>query len=127
MTASERLYLQLQQACPIVSASIGTIGVSASVTFQPQATATAAQIAAAHNVIQTFDWSDTATQTYKDSLEPDLVALRNQAAAALAAINTYLAIPTPTLAQVTAEVKAIDLRQQQIIKALARVIQRTNL
>lgn len=126
MTSSNRLYAQLQAACPIVSASIGRDGDSSTVRFQPAASATPAQITAAQNLISTFDWSDAATQTYQDAQEPDLVNLRNQATTALSAIQTYLAIPSPTQAQVVAEVRAIDQRQQQIIKALARLIQRTN-
>jgi hypothetical protein len=125
--SSERLYRKLAEACPYVSASIGTIGVSPSVKFQPAASATAAQIAAAQSVIDTFDWSDAANQTYAASLEPDLTAIKNQVTAALTAIQTFLAIAVPTPAQVAAEVQAIDQRQQAILKALARFVAKAGL
>jgi hypothetical protein len=54
----------------------------------------------------------------RDGQYPDLAALRDQAQTAIANINTYLAIPSPTNAQAVAEVANIDTRQRAIIKAL---------
>jgi hypothetical protein len=124
-TSSQRLFAQLNAICPITAAAVGAIGNSSTVTFQPAAGATAAQITAGQNFINTFDWSAAAQQTWENSLEPDLVALQTAATTAMAAINTYLAIPAPTLAQVTAEVAAIDNRLLSITKALLRTVQRT--
>jgi hypothetical protein len=126
--SSERLYRKLAEACPYVSASIGTMGVSPSVKFEPAASATPAQIAAAQSVIDTFDWSDAANQNYAASLEPDLITLKNQVTAALTAIQNFLALVPPlSLTQLAAEVRAIDQRQQAILKALARLVAKAGL
>lgn len=56
-----RLHLALAAACPIDGVSIQSTG---SATFHPSAVATAAQIAAAQAALASFDWSDTADQTW---------------------------------------------------------------
>lgn len=56
--------------------------------------------------------------------EQPIADLKAQVATAINNIDSFLAIATPTNAQVLAEVKAIDQRQKAIIKALARVILR---
>ena len=48
--------------------------------------------------------------------------LKAQATQAVADINTFLAIASPSNAQVVAEVKKIDQRQRAIIRALARLV-----
>jgi len=116
------MYRQIASACPIISASIGTIGDSTTVKFQPTPAATTAQKAAAQNLIDTFDWSDTAQQAWEDGLEPSFTDLKTTANTALAAIDAYLTIPAPTAAQIGAEVKAIDQRQKKIIQVLLRVL-----
>lgn len=60
----------------------------------------------------------------REASEPDLVAMRDAAAQAVADINTYLAIASPTNAQVMAELRANDQRQRAIIKALVRLTSR---
>jgi hypothetical protein len=85
---------------------------------------TAPQIATANSIIAAWDWSAAADQAARDADEPDLAALRDQATQAVADINAYLAIGSPTQAQAIAEVRAIDLRQRAIIKALGRIVER---
>jgi hypothetical protein len=66
--------------------------------------------------------TDEQVATARDAKEPDLAALRAQAAQAVADITSYLAIAdSATQAQVRAEVKAIDQRQRAVIKALSRL------
>lgn len=60
-----------------------------------------------------------------NAAEPDLTTLRDSATQAVIDINTFLAISSPTNAQVLAEVKAIDQRQRAIIKAIARLVAKT--
>ena len=59
----ERIEETIAAVCPIPvgsSVSIGTFGVSSSVTFVVDPSATAPQIAAAQALIDSFDWSDAA-------------------------------------------------------------------
>jgi hypothetical protein len=63
-------------------------------------------------------------QAARDSAEPDLVALRDQAIQAIADINTFLAILAPTNVQVLAEVRAADIRQRAMIRAIMRLATR---
>lgn len=124
MISVGRLYTQVATVCPVIGVSIGKLGDSTSVQFQPDVAATAAQIAAAQTLINNFDWSDVAQLTWEDNQEPILRGLQIASASAIAAIDTYLAIPTPTPAQVAAEVRALDQRQKQIIQVLLRTIQK---
>jgi hypothetical protein len=62
-------------------------------------------------------------QAARDATEPDLATLRDQVTQAIADINAYLVnADTATNAQVRAEVKAIDVRQRAMIKALGRLV-----
>lgn len=56
--------------------------------------------------------------------EPLLRDLLDDAAARIAQIDTYLAITSPTNAQVTAEFRRAEIAQRRIIQALARLIVR---
>lgn len=123
MNVTIRLHDSIAAVCPIQGVSIGVIGVSATVQFQARSNATGAQLAAAQAVINVFDWSDAAGLAYENSKEPLLADLKAQAAAGIAAIDSYLLIAdTATAAQVRTEVKAIDQRQKKIIQALNRLI-----
>lgn len=82
---------------------------------------TAQQQTQANSIIAAFDFSDAANAAFIQGLEPDLQTLRQQAVQAVADINTFLAIASPTNAQVVAEVRAIDQRLRAIIKAVARI------
>ncbi len=118
-----RLHEIIAAVCPIDGVSVGVDGDSSSVTFIPHPGATAPQIAAGQGVVLSFDWSDNAQSAWLDSKEPLLSDLKTQAAAGIAAIDTYLTIAdTATAVQVRAEVKAIDQRQRKIIQALNRLL-----
>ena len=56
--------------------------------------------------------------------EPFLRDLLDDAQARIAQIDTYLAIASPTNAQVTAEFRRCEIAQKRIIEALARLIVR---
>jgi hypothetical protein len=122
MTTLMRLDAAVRAVAPIWGVAIGA-GNAVSVDYQP--TATQAHRDAAAAVIAGFDWSAAADAAYRDAQEPDLATLRDQATQAVADISTFLAIASPSNAQLAAEVKAIDQRQRAIIKALARLAVRT--
>jgi hypothetical protein len=81
--------------------------------------------AAAQPTINAFDVTEAAETTWIESQEPDLKALKDQAAAATATNTTYLAIGSPTNAQNLAQIRALTQQNQRIISALLRTIQRT--
>ena len=60
----------------------------------------------------------------EDAKEPLLADLKAQAQAAIDANVTYLAIASPSNAQVAAQVRALTQQQQRVIKALNRTLQR---
>jgi hypothetical protein len=117
----QRLHAAIAAVAPIVGLSIGTSGDNATVSVAYNG-ATPAQISAAAAALAAFDWSDAADATFNDAREPDLSALRDQAQAALDANTTYLAIGTPTNAQVAAQVRALTQQNQRIIRAVARLV-----
>lgn len=122
-TTAERLQSAIAVVCPVSGVAIGKMGDSSTVRIDFDPAATIQQRDAAQSVVLAFDWSQQAETAYADSKEPDLSAIRDQAAQAVADINTYLTIAdTATAAQVRAEVKAMDQRQRAIIKALARLV-----
>jgi hypothetical protein len=82
-------------------------------------TATAQQRVSGGAIVSAFDWSSAADASYVSGRIPDLKAVRDQAAAAVSANTTYLAIATPTAAQVAAEVKALTQQMNAVIKAIS--------
>lgn len=125
MNATQRLHESCAAVCPILGVSVPTPGNSGSVVVHFDPSASQAQRDAAAAVVASFDWSQSAQDTWERDKEPDLRDLLDAANAAIADINTYLAIAdTATNVQVRAEVKAIDQRQKRIIQGLKRIIQR---
>jgi hypothetical protein len=61
-----RLHATTAAVCPIIGVSVPTVGTSVGVTFTVDASATAAQITAAQNNINAFDWSDPADASWKN-------------------------------------------------------------
>ncbi len=61
---------------------------------------------------------------FKDSKEPDLSTIRDQATQAAVDNAAFLAIASPSNAQVLVQVKALTQQNSKIIKALGRIIQR---
>ena len=120
--APTRLQIAVSAVCPGAELSVGTIGVSASVTLRFPVGATAQQQSDAQTVVNAFDWSAAADAAYKDAQQPDYAALRDQATAAFNGNATYLAIGSPTNVQVAAQVQALTQQNQKIIKALAKLV-----
>ncbi len=127
MTVLDRLREAVSVVCPIDG--VGPLGSGAigpgNTRLDYSAGATAQQQADAQGVLAAFDWGPPAQDAWERNKEPDLRDLLAAANAAIADINTYLAIAdTATNVQVRAEVKAIDQRQRRIIQGLKRIIQR---
>lgn len=111
--------LQVAVNCFITGVAFGATVDSNSVTITFDPAATILQQAAAIAIAVRFDPSDAAAATF-NAKSGDIANLQSAATAAIAAINTFLAIPSPTAAQAITEVQAIDQRQKQIIQFLER-------
>ena len=61
-------------------------------------------------------------QAARDAREPDLATFRDQAAAAVTANNTFVAITAPSNAQNAAQIKELTRQNSRIIKALLRLV-----
>lgn len=61
----------------------------------------------------------------RDAGEPDLATIRDQAAQSVTDNNTFLAIGSPTNAQVLAQVQKLSQQNNKIIKALGRLVAMT--
>ena len=116
----ERLHFTVAAVCPIV----GVSGTQGAVVVTYRAEATQAERTAAAAAVASFDWSQAAQDAWERGREPNLRDLLDDAAARVAAIDTYLAIASPTNAQVTAEFRRAEVAQKRIIQALVRLIQR---
>ncbi len=63
-----------------------------------------------------------AAATAKDVANPNYATLRDQAQAAIASNDTFLAIVSPTNAQTLAQVKLLTQENTKIIRALAQLV-----
>jgi hypothetical protein len=118
MLVTERLLSTIKTAVPaVVDVSIGAVGNSATVTVSP-----ASQQAAAQATINAFDWSQAAQTAWEDAQNAERTTLRQNAAAALANNNTYIALANPSTAQNTAQIKALT----QQINTLAKFVVKIN-
>lgn len=71
-------------------------------------------VQAATAFMESFDWSDEAELAWKVSKNPHKYAVKQQLAAAIADLEAYIALPTPTAAQV----RTASQRMAQILKAV---------
>ena len=68
-----------------------------------------------------FDWSQAAQDAWEADQKPERRDLRADAAGAVADNATYLAIATPTNAQVAAQVRRLTQQNQRIIRRLIQL------
>lgn len=116
-----RLHQTIAAVCPISSVSVGNLTDRATWAFSPLATATPQQIAAAQTTLDAFDASDAASTAWENDQHPERKALRAAAAQAVTDIDTYLAITTPTVGQVTAQVRRLSQDVRAIIQRLIQI------
>lgn len=116
-----RLHAAVAAVCPIVGIGIGTPGDSATVKIAFAAAATGPQKTAAQAAVNAFDWSQAAEDAWEALQVPDRATLHNAATGALANIDTYLAVPSPTNAQVVAQVRLLSQCVKQVINRLIEI------
>ncbi len=117
-----RLYAQLNAICPLVSSNIGVFGESSTVKLDPSQSATKQQVLDAQAFVDSFDWSDEATQAWIDAKEPALKNAKDSSAQMLTEIDTFLATASKAgLDELRAEAVASAQRQRILVEALARL------
>lgn len=118
MTPQQRARLDaaISAVCPID----GTSGDPPRIDFRPEATPQ--QRAAADAVAAAFDPEDAAAlAAFEEDRQPERKAIRQAATQAVADNDTFLALATPTNAQVVAQVKRLTQQNTRIIRRLAQV------
>ncbi len=116
---AERLLATLSAVCPIESVTAN--GSAENSYFTIKGNATPQQFAAANIAFAAFDWSDAAQATWESLQNPDKKSLNDLATQAIADIDTYLGLASPTSAQQTAAIKKLAQNQKAIIKRLIQV------
>lgn len=111
-----RLHEAVSAVCP-VQGFAGAPG-SAEADYAPAATQ--AQRAAAA-VLASFDWSAEAQAAWEEDQRPRRKALRQVAEAAVEGNDAFLALASPTSAQVLAQVRALTRQNTRIIQRLVEV------
>jgi hypothetical protein len=114
---TERLLEAVRAAAPAVTGlSVGQVGASSTVQVEP-----AYAQAQAQATINAFDWSQAAHDAWVADQKPERKALRQQAAQAIADNEAYLAVASPSNAQVVAHVRRLTEQNNRIIKRLVQV------
>lgn len=117
MTITDRLTATCRAAAPgIVGVSTGRVGDSSTVEVQPAGLQSICQ-----SVIDTFDWTAAAQLAWEEDQHPERKTLRQAASGAVADIDTYLALASPTNAQVVAQVRRLSQDVRALIKRLVQL------
>lgn len=111
---SRRLHEAAAAVCPILS-------VSSDGTVQPASGATGQQIAAAEAAVAAVDRSFQAQAAWEADRVPERKALRDAAQQAVADLDTFLAIPSPTNAQNAAAVRRLAQMMRAVIRRLVQL------
>lgn len=114
MRALLSLHAAIASVCPID-------GVSRDGRIDYAQRATAEQRAAALGVFAGFDFSDAAQAVREAQSIPERKDLRDQAAQAIADNDTYLALASPSNAQVSAQVRRLTQQNKRLIARLIQV------
>ena len=83
--------------------------------------ATAEQQTQGNAILAAFDWSEEAHVAWVEDQYPDRKAIRQAAAGAIADNDAFLALASPTNAQVLAQVKRLTQQNTRIIKRLIQI------
>lgn len=123
MPASQtmRLTKLIAAVCPIDGVSVGRHWVPSTVEIQFTPSATDQQKAAAQAVVAAFDPSDEAQSAWEADQQPDKRDLRAAAANAIADLDAFLALASPSNAQTLAIVRKLCQQNRAIIKRLIQV------
>lgn len=112
-----RLHESIAAVCPIE----GVKGEQGSIVIDYGSTATVPQRTAALAAVAAFNYSDAATDAWMEDRRPERKAIRQAATQAVADNDTYLAIATPSNAQVAAQVRRLTQQNNRIIPRLIQV------
>lgn len=115
-----RLHEAVAAVCPITRVAVVDAAAKQAV-FDAADGASEQQIAAANNVIATFDWSQAAEDAWTAASKPDRAAIRQAATQAIADNDSFIALPTPTNAQTVAQVRKLCQQNSRIIKRLVQI------
>lgn len=121
IVAARRLHQAVEAVAPISMIALGTFGDSSSVRIEFTPTATPQQRAAARAAVDGFDWSQAAQDAWVAALVPERKDLRDQAAQAVADLDAFLAITSPTQVQTLAVVRKLCQQNKRIIARLIQV------
>lgn len=113
-----RLDQAIKAVCPIDGISVSD-GIVQRIDFRKEATAE--QRAAAQAVVDSFDRSPGADDAWREDQQPERKNLKQAAANAIAGNDTFLALATPSSAQVLAQVKALTRQNNHIISRLIQI------
>ncbi len=100
----------------VTGVSIGVRGDASTVKVEPESLQAAAQA-----TIDAFDWSQVAHNAWLEDQNPERKAVRQQAAAAIADNNTFLAIASPINAQTLAQVKRLTQQMNKLIPFVVKL------
>lgn len=113
-----RLDAALRAVCPIA----GVDGEPEAVRIDYAPEATEQERAAALAAVAGFDFSEAADEAWIESQHVERKTLREQAAAAIDANDTFLSIVNPTNAQTLAQVKRLTQQNIRIIRCLRELL-----
>lgn len=116
----KRLRDAIAAVAPINDIRVGIFGNSATVSVIFNG-ADVGQQTAAQTVINNFDWSDAAWEAWEDSLNTERKDIKDAAVQAIIDLDTFLAIVSPSNAQVLAVVKKLCQQNKYIIKRLIQL------
>jgi hypothetical protein len=118
---TRRLDSNVRAACPLAGLSVGRLGDSSTVRLDFAPEATPQQRIAAQAVVDAFDWSDAAQAAWEADQFPERKDLRAAAAGAIADNDAFLAIASPSNAQVLAQVRRLTQQNNRIIRRLSQI------
>lgn len=108
-----RLHEALSAVCPIDGCTLDD--------FMPSPSATPQQIANARTALAAFVKSDAAHEAWLADRIPERKALADAAQQTITDNNAFLAIGTPSNAQVLAQVRALTRQSNQLIRRLVQL------
>lgn len=114
----ERFEAAIKAVCPIDGVRVAADG---SLGFDPSVAATNQQISAANSAMAAFDTSDAADAAWLEDRKPQRKAIRQAAAQVIFDNDTYLAIASPTNAQVVAQVRRLTQQNSAVIRRLIQI------
>lgn len=118
MNTTQRLHAMIAAVCPIEGVAI-LRNEQARIDYSEAATAE--QRTAAETSLAAFDWSQDAHDAWLEDQHPERKSIRQSAAGAIQTNDTFLALTSPTAAQVREQVRALTQQNNRIIRRLIQL------